>query len=247
MSTTMSDTPTLLVGLDGKQLGPFTRRQVQDMLDSGRFSPDDIYWEKGMSGWAPLRDAFSADTPPPMPEHRNTGASPRTTDTGRYPSGLRSLSERIPPEAAAFGTQRHAHPHSAISPYAGFWRRFAALLIDAIICGCITLPIVLILISVTGDGDAGAIVGNLISSLIEWLYYALSESSQHQATLGKRALGIIVTECNGGRISFATATGRLFGKALSMLIFFFGFFMCGWTKKKQTLHDIMAGCLVVKK
>ncbi len=73
------------------------------------------------------------------------------------------------------------------------------------------------------------------------------ESSPQQATLGKMALGLKVTDLRGEPISFGKATGRYFGKFVSELILYVGFMMAGWTEKKQALHDIMAGTLVVKK
>jgi uncharacterized RDD family membrane protein YckC len=56
-----------------------------------------------------------------------------------------------------------------------------------------------------------------------------------------------VTDLNGDRISFGKASGRFFGKIISRLILGIGFFMIGFTEKKQGLHDMIAGCLVVKK
>lgn len=88
------------------------------------------------------------------------------------------------------------------------------------------------------------IVGG-ISIIIQWLYYALMESSSKQATLGKMALGIKVTDMNGNRISFGRATGRYFGKIISGLILNIGFIMAAFTQKKQALHDLMANCLVI--
>jgi len=86
---------------------------------------------------------------------------------------------------------------------------------------------------------------SLTCLLLQWLYYALMESSSKQATLGKMALGIKVVDLNGDRVTFGKATGRYFGKIISGLILYIGFFMAGWTSKKQALHDIMAGCLVI--
>jgi uncharacterized RDD family membrane protein YckC len=86
---------------------------------------------------------------------------------------------------------------------------------------------------------------SLFGGIAGWLYFSLMESSKRQATLGKLALGIQVTDMDGKRVSFGKATGRHFGKFISALILFFGFFMAGWTEKKQGLHDMMAGCLVV--
>jgi uncharacterized RDD family membrane protein YckC len=73
------------------------------------------------------------------------------------------------------------------------------------------------------------------------------ESSVKQATLGKLAIGIIVTDLQGSRITFGRATGRYFGKILSSLILSIGYIMAGFTEKKQALHDMIAGCLVVMK
>jgi uncharacterized RDD family membrane protein YckC len=79
-----------------------------------------------------------------------------------------------------------------------------------------------------------------------WLYYSLMESSSRQATLGKMAVGIKVTDMNGQRISFLNATGRYFGKIISGAVFMIGYIMIIFTEKKQGLHDIMAGTLVVR-
>ena len=79
-----------------------------------------------------------------------------------------------------------------------------------------------------------------------WLYYARMESSSWQATLGKRAMGIRVTDYRGQRISFAQATGRFVGKGLSYMIGSVGFIIAAFTEQRQALHDMMAGCLVVR-
>lgn len=121
-------------------------------------------------------------------------------------------------------------PQPEIIVYAGFWTRFIAALIDLII---------LLLF--------GAITDYRFGFILHWLYFALLESSSKQATLGKMAIGIIVTDLNNNRISFGKATIRHFSKILSLVIFFIGFFMAGFTKKKQALHDIIADTLVVIK
>jgi hypothetical protein len=72
------------------------------------------------------------------------------------------------------------------------------------------------------------------------------ESSKRQATFGKIVFGLRVVDLDGDRISFGKASGRHFGKILSLITFFIGHFMAGWTRKKQALHDKMSGCLVVK-
>jgi uncharacterized RDD family membrane protein YckC len=142
--------------------------------------------------------------------------------------------------------------------YGGFWIRFGAYLIDAIIvgvAGAIVGGIVGVAIG-TGfagsgtDSDAAAtaeLIGNGIGFILNWLYYALMESSSSRATVGKLAVGIVVTDEAGHQLTFARATGRYFAKILSALILLVGFLMVGWTERKQGLHDMIAGTLVTKK
>jgi uncharacterized RDD family membrane protein YckC len=134
--------------------------------------------------------------------------------------------------------------------YAGFWRRFAAWFIDTIILmvgGLIisfAFGVVITRVGVSGESREGA--GKILGILVGWLYHALMESSTRQATLGKMALGLMVTDLNGQRVSFARATGRHFAKIVSALILFIGFIMAGFTSRKQALHDMIASCLVVR-
>lgn len=141
--------------------------------------------------------------------------------------------------------------------YAGFWLRLVAAVIDGIIMTLIVLIPAYIVGYMFGESmarnapvyeieAAAETIGNLIGIVVGWLYYTLMESSKHQATFGKKILGIRVVDMNGGRIGFGKANGRYFGKFLSFLTLLFGHFMMGWTKKKQALYDKMAGCLVVR-
>ncbi len=157
--------------------------------------------------------------------------------------------------------------YSIVRTYAGFWWRFLAIIIDGIVLsiigGIFLLPIMgLFGLSLSNMMDfdemydkqlpfaiaaAGSIISiGLIYQAITWLYYALFESSKYQATPGKLMLNIKVTDMEGNKISFGRATGRYFGKIISQMIFYIGFIMAGFTSKKQALHDMMAGCLVVK-
>ena len=136
------------------------------------------------------------------------------------------------------------------SMYAGFWRRVVAAILDGLVLSIVAVPLSLAL----GGGDAiGSDSGmnyspaaSSISTVLGWLYAALMESSAKQATLGKMAMGIIVTDLEGRRIGFGKATGRHFAKILSALILGIGFLMVAFTQRKQGLHDILAGTLVVK-
>jgi uncharacterized RDD family membrane protein YckC len=142
--------------------------------------------------------------------------------------------------------------------FGGFWRRFVAYILDAIIINIATSLIGGVIglgigfQSLAGGSNVAALetisgaIGALIGLVGSWLYSALLESSSYQATPGKMALGLVVTDEMGQRISFGRATGRYFAKILSSLILLIGFFMVGWTARKQGLHDMIAGTLVYK-
>lgn len=83
-----------------------------------------------------------------------------------------------------------------------------------------------------------------IGSLL--LYGALMEASALQATLGKLAIGLRVTDKRGKRCSMWLAIQRNLFKIASVGTLGVGFAMAGWTKRKQALHDLIARCYVLQ-
>lgn len=137
--------------------------------------------------------------------------------------------------------------------YANFGQRLLAYIIDALVTG-IPLYFLTSLFGLGLDPEAlaagdtsGIFTYYAITLIVPWLYFAFMETSDNQATFGKMALGLKVTDLQGGKISFGKASGRYWGKMISAIILLIGYLMAIWTQKKQALHDIMAGCLVVKK
>ena len=128
--------------------------------------------------------------------------------------------------------------------YAGFWLRFVASIIDSIIVNAV-IGVIGALVASAADGGI-ALTGTL-NIFGNWLYFALLEAGPWQGTVGKKLLGLMVVDDRGNPISFGRATGRYFGKIISVLILFIGFLMAGFTARKQALHDIMAGALVIKR
>lgn len=146
--------------------------------------------------------------------------------------------------------------------YAGFLRRWAAFFLDSLIVSsafyAVCFIVLLVVLGIAGldvskaeDPSApmiGAYLGlYALYFVMAGLYYALMESSVNQATLGKMALGIKVTDRDGQRLSLAHALGRWAAAALSYITLYIGFVMAGFTERKQALHDMVAGTLVVDK
>lgn len=147
-------------------------------------------------------------------------------------------------------------------PYAGFWWRFLAYIIDGVLFSVvifvIMIPFAPDVATTTTMGPDGQMVMNtgpatfatginLVQVLIGWLYFTVLESSEWQGTIGKKLLGLRVTDMDGNRISFARANGRYWSKIISAIILCIGFIMIAFTEKKQGLHDMIAKTLVLKK
>jgi uncharacterized RDD family membrane protein YckC len=157
--------------------------------------------------------------------------------------------------------------------YGGFWLRFVAIIVDGIIIGIPLGIIAAVVFGVFGgmammrgaiptnpDPEATLAQATVVSAaifgfvmllifgsiVVKWLYFAIMESSARQATLGKSIMGLRVTDLNGNRISFGRASGRYFAKIISDFTFFIGYIMAGFTEKKQALHDMIAGTLVIR-
>ncbi|SEO72639.1 RDD family protein [Aquisalimonas asiatica] len=137
--------------------------------------------------------------------------------------------------------------------YGGFWRRVAAALLDMLV---LILPLTVLQMllapgTLAGEQPAGAGAHwwtwwDTFNLVVGWMYWAGMHSSSYQATVGKMLMGMKVTDLEGGRISFARATGRYFAEILSGVLLMIGYIMVAFTRRKQGLHDMIAGTLVVR-
>lgn len=152
--------------------------------------------------------------------------------------------------APAQGTQAAAGAYQEWTEPAGFWKRFGAFLVDALLLGMAQVLATFVgpaaLIAGGMGPSAAGITVNVFGIVLAWLYFAGFESSGWQATPGKKALSLKVTGGSGSPVSFGRATGRHFGKLLSALLLGAGFIMIGFTSEKQGLHDMVADCHVVE-
>jgi uncharacterized RDD family membrane protein YckC len=240
--------------------GPFSRAEVAERLNRGEFTLDSLAFVEGLSAWTPLRQVLARidAAPPPSPVQY---ASPPSQQVAHVPAGSAFAYARAPELIApAYSYAATMAPPGHLA-YAGFWLRFVAYLVDSFVLGAALFGVAFLVglaIALTGGGGnsldqvspvAAALYGFLYLLMVVmcWLYFALQESSRAQATIGKRVLGIYVTDRQGQRIGFGRATGRFFGKIISGMIFYVGFMMAGWTERKQALHDMIADTLVARK
>ncbi len=181
---------------------------------------------------------------------------------------MSDFSMSVPTSAEDNAPSRDAYPNVE---YAGFFKRYAAYLIDSLV---LAIPLYVMYLvgfiaiftsigasswdmshSTPGDPTAikgmfGAIFGIyfmiiLVTFFGALLYFVLMESGVHGATIGKRAMGLRVTDMHGNRLSFMQALGRYMSKILSMMILGIGYLMPLFNARHQALHDMIAGTLVL--
>ncbi len=212
------------------QEGPFSLEELKGIVATGAFKREHLVWTSGMPDWSKAAQSTGLfdELPPPIP-----GTEPEAAPTVRQDNSS-PTGPGFPPADANKPFFVSGVAAAGTPTFAGFWRRVLAALLDGILILAAT-GIVAIFAS-----------GGLIFVVVGWLYYAFMESSAKQATLGKLAMGIRVTDMHNKRLDFGRATGRFFGKFVSLITLCIGFIMAAFTDRKQALHDQIAKTLVLK-
>jgi len=226
------------IGRNGERFGPYADEEIRQWLRDGTCRPEELGWHEGMTDWRPLGELFPDERPaagsvPPMP----------------------------PPAPPPFmGVTDVAEPE-----YAGFWLRFGAWVIDYLI---LMVPFTIISLSMglgvamtkllsQMESDQTAAISayavavqpiTYVLLVIGFVYYAAFESSKWQATPGKMAVGIRVTDTEGKRISVGRAAGRnaiRLVNAFTFLVPMVFYVTAAFTQRKQGVHDLLASTYVL--
>lgn len=174
----------------------------------------------------------AAPEPPAVPAHEAPVAmAPILAHAGTYPSAA----------------ELSAH----VAHYGGFWRRFVGMLVDGALLffpqAILRVLLGLDVVALTAEwGDWRVQVSQAAGIVLALGYCTLMESSDAQGTLGQQLMGLRVADMHGRRISFARALGRHFAKLASLLLCGTGYLLQLWTSRRQTLHDLIASCVVVR-
>jgi len=239
----------------GQSYGPVTEKQLDALARAGHFRKDDYVYAAYIGGWVRADSVHGL--------FDEVGVAAGAADAAAEPL-------YVPPASTPPGLAAYAE-------YAGVWIRLVAVVIDGFV---LALPCCIIVPLTTGVAFRAAtqlerllelitvfaVLGSWL--VVPWLYFSFMESSAWQATVGKRAAGIVVTDVTGVRISFIRATVRFFasligpavGYVLALMVFLLGGEAYGWflalvtsaasyllcfvTARKQAFHDVVAGTLV---
>ncbi|KAF1005672.1 MAG: hypothetical protein GAK28_03154 [Luteibacter sp.] len=225
------------IGRNGERFGPYTEDDVRQWLRDGTCRADELGWYEGMTDWRPLDELFPDARPEPA-----TSATPPPV-----PPFFAAVNEEVQPE------------------YATFWTRVGAWIIDYLI---LMVPFTVVSIVMGVGGMATELLRNVesnqtaaiaayaeavrpvgyIFAAIGFIYYTLFESSKWQATPGKMAVGIRVTDTAGKRVSMARAAGRnaiRLVNAMGAFVPFVFYIVTAFTQRKQGVHDLLASTYVL--
>ena len=159
------------------------------------------------------------------------------TNTGRGHSG-----------ASPWGRPRDGWTE-APAAYANIWARAGAAAIDLILLVAAVLVVFRPELPTTGNLEEMAKLNPAITPVfmaLAWLYFGLMEGSALQASLGKLAFGLKVTDLDGNRLLPGRALVRGLLKVVLMEITaFLSFLPAAFTSRRQALHDMVAGSTVL--
>ncbi|WP_367380470.1 RDD family protein [Stenotrophomonas cyclobalanopsidis] len=246
--------------------GPFPVTEIRQRFQRGQLTLDTLVWREGMGQWAALRQVVDELGLQTLAEASDSSAAGgfdlrgdyAAIDNGTAPlpgTGALSSSPYSAPGAAGGDYAQAVQGGEVV--YAGFWKRFAAYLIDYFILLIPSWIIGMILgvgigvgMGAAGGGDtATGLVAQLVSGLaglfISLAYYGWFHASAGGATPGKMAIGIKVVRGNGERLTLGRSIGRYFATILSSIILCIGYLMAAFTDRKQALHDMVCDTVVV--
>ena len=225
----------IYIGRDGQQLGPYSKAQLAVMVAAGEILPGDMAWHQGMQGWEEAaavlaRLGIGKDMQPP-------------------PMALQAAAVIIPPRGtpgvtAEASASRSAAPAADRNLAAGLGMRWLASFIDGLILGVSLMVIGFSwgIASAISGGHSGSFL--MFALLAQLAYFTLMQGGQGMATLGKRATGMIVVGRDGQRIGYALAAVRYVLLLISSYLFPL-LLVVFFTRRRQGLHDLIAGTVVL--
>ncbi|QWT19773.1 RDD family protein [Bacillus sp. NP157] len=233
------------IGRDGERFGPYPEDDIRQGLRDGTYRTDELGWHEGMVDWRPLGELFPDDRPAAATFSAEPPPAPPAP-----PPFMGYVDDVVQPE------------------YAGFWLRFGAWVIDYII---ITIPATFIAMAMGFqhaittlfaqlETDQAAAMAQYMEEVrpisyvvlvIGFAYYVLFEASKWQATPGKLAVGIRVTNTEGQRLTMSRALGRNLIRLANAVPFIAVFLplvfyvTAAFSERKQGIHDMLAGTYVL--
>ncbi len=249
--------------VSGETKGPASEEEFQSLIAQGVITPTTLVWKEGMAAWQPLSQIGqppAANLPPVLApaSGQAPGGGAVCSQCGRtFPPdevvriGLMDVCAECKP-AYVQRVKEGGDLTTGRLPYAGFWIRFAAKLIDGVIMTAVNMASQAVIVMVAG-GRATPQPGvfppifflSIGISFAMQLAYGVFFVGKFGATPGKMACGLRIVSPEGGRISYLRALGRMFAEQVSGLACCIGYLMVAWDSERRGLHDMICSTRVI--
>ena len=254
---------------EGQRAGPVDDAAVAALAISGKISADTLVWHEGMAQW----QRWAEVKPEHLAALASVGAPPVLSSPSLpLDPSLCACVEcgRVMPrnEMISFAG---SHVCAACKPvfmqklaegaqlkrtqmaYAGFWIRFGAKFVDWTILGIVFMGPAMIFAALAGvEGPEGEFtVYTGLQLLFQGLYFVASIIydiffiGKYGATPGKMLCRLRVVTAEGGKVSYARATGRHFAEMLSRLVCYIGYIIAAFDDERRSLHDHICNTRVI--
>ncbi len=155
------------------------------------------------------------------PASYNVPPSPDAGDTAQADPGPTS------PSTPSMEFSKPAEPDVVLMPRAGFWIRLAATALDAVLLVWI-------------------LMFTYQYFLFVWLAYHIAMWSWKGTTVGGIICKIKVVRLDGSPVNWGVSLVRSLASFFSLVVLGVGFFWAGWTRNRQSWHDLIAGTVIVR-
>ena len=231
---------------NNERRGPVSEAEFNDLIRTGRITPETQVWRDGWSAWAPLGTAGAQVT--------TNGADARCAECGQtFPTAEMVQYENswVCPTCKPifFQKVKEGVAQPGELNYAGFGIRFAAKFLDGVIIGIPGWLLQFWTMTAFGDDPDRATIamlaGWLVSMVINFTYYTWMHGAWG-ATVGKMACGLRVVTASGGRIGYGIAAARFLAEMVSGLILYVGYIMAAFDDERRALHDRICSTRVIR-
>jgi uncharacterized RDD family membrane protein YckC len=240
-----------------RQLGPVSDPDFQSLVQNGVVTDQTLVWHAGLPEWRPYGQVRAREATV-APGGGAVPVLPAGTDPTRQApcaecGGIFPETEMVSYKGAnicggckpAFFQKVREGGVTMSFAYAGFWIRFVAYFIDAILMTVVNFAVGFVIGFTLGDPAVAEMIGSGIGLLLNLAYYVFFHG-KYGATLGKMALGLRVVMPDGSPISYMRAFGRFFAEILSGLILLIGYIIAAFDVEKRALHDHICNTRVIR-
>ena len=218
------------IGRSGQQLGPYSAAQLAAMAAAGQILQGDLAWHQGMQGWEPANAVLS---------RLGLGG---TASAPPLPAAALIIPSRTAPGAAAV-----ADGAADRNLAAGLGKRWLASIIDSLILVCAYIAILVAFgfaSAASGSRSVDALI--LLTLLAPLLYFTLTQGGAPMASVGKRAMDMIVVGSDGQPLGYLRAAVRYVLLVISSYLFPL-LLVAFFTRRRQAVHDLAVGSVVLER